>query len=371
MIYGNFDDNLKEPSMRYTGVAEAMLESAQSDLNMFKAMLALDAYEIKLNEAAEGETDKESLKQKMQKAGQAASGAVSRIREAIATGLEKLGDVLYKAYGAIAMKVRQLLTKDIELASKGLKNVKQKNLDGVKLKWLKIKVDPFRLTYNAGITRFDPRKEYESKILSDGFFFETDNGKATTVEVDASSKLADISNFFSKGVYKQAGQFAKQAITIKRDLGKAAAEYRKKAKAAASSDTDAADANAEYTAFKKYRNMRTKEVAAIQSAMTKVIQMYRAALYNVLKKGTKKVKDAEQQTPAANTEQPAADTNQQSTAESAIFDIAVDEACCEVEDVMKGIIIGGDASEFYSVKPRLSAAQEHANLMQAMSAPIF
>ena len=90
MIYGNFDDNLKEPSMRYTGVAEAMLESAQSDLNMFKAMLALDAYEIKLNEAAEGETDKESLKQKMQKAGQAASGAVSRIREAIATGLEKL-----------------------------------------------------------------------------------------------------------------------------------------------------------------------------------------------------------------------------------------------------------------------------------------
>ena len=360
MIYGNFDDNLKEPSMRYTGVAEAMLESAQSDLNMFKAMLALDAYEIKLNEAAEGETDKESLKQKMQKAGQAASGAVSRIRESIAKGLEKLADILYNAYGAIAVKIRQLLAKDMDLAAKGLKNVKPDNIKDLKIVWYKINKDPFKFTnYSAGVSKFafEPDKEFKSQILEPNFFFDTDDkGSPKKEDVFAASKLAEIKNFFDKKTYGQAATFAKHAINVKRELRKTAADYRKKAKSA--SGEGAEKANEDYKAFKEYRNMRTKEVTAIQKAMATAIKMYRAALYKVLL-GNRK-----------NSSKNNENTNIKE--ESVIYDILVQEACYEVDKVMEGVIIGGDASELMGAKTEYkSSIQEHAELMEAMSAPIF
>ena len=353
MIYGNFDDNLKEPSMRYTGVAEAMLESAQSDLNMFKAMLALDAYEIKLNEAAEGETDKESLKQKMQKAGQAASGAVANIKEKIAAGLEKLADFMYQAYGAIAMKVRQLLSKDVELAAKNLKNVKRENLSGVKLKWLKINKDPFNFNYNfeANLEKWDSHK---STILEKDFFFaKNGDGKNVKEEVDAASKLNDINTFFN-GAYKKAALFAKRGAEIKNKLRKKAAEYRRGIKAAGSKE-DAAEASKQYKAFAEFRKTCTKEVAAVQNAMATVLKMYRAALYIVLKKGTKEAKDT-------NTEE--------AKNESAMLAFIVQEACYEVDDVMQGIITGGSISEFVMPAPKTSI-QEHAELMEAMTAPLF
>lgn len=349
MIYGNFNDNLKEPSMTYTGVAEALMESAQSDLNMFKAMLALDAYEIKLNEAAGADNNKESIKDKMKNAGQAASGAVGRIMKAIADGLEKLADFLYNAYGTVAMKVRQLMVKDVELAAKGLKNVKAENLKDVKVKWLKIKHNPF-LETAIGAGGFDPNKKYESEILKEGYFFDGKTIKDAVEDVDATGKLNDIKAFFNNGngAYKKVAQFAKTGATIRNTLRKDAAKYRQATK---TKDASAEEANRIYKAFSEFRKTRTKEVSAIQSAMTNVLKMYRAALYIVLRKGSGKVKAAD---------------------ESAILDFIAQEACYEVDDVMKGIITGGNISEFAEAAlPHKSSMQEHAELMEAMSAPIF
>jgi hypothetical protein len=194
---------------------------------------------------------------------------------------------------------------------------------------------------SIGTAGFDINKKYDSPILKDGYFF---GGKE---DVDATSKLAEIKTFFSN-TYKQVAQFAKHGADIKNQLRKKAAEYHKAAKTA--SDADAEKANKEYKAFTEFRKTRTKEVAAIQKAMTQMLKMYRAALYIVLRKGSGKVKAAD---------------------ESAILDFIVQEACYEVDDIMQGIITGGSISEFVVSAAPKASVQEHAELMEAMAAPLF
>jgi len=350
MIYASFDSNLKPVAEMYSGIGGAMLEACESDMNMLKAMLKLDAIEIKLNEAAEGDNNKESVKDKAQNAARMASGAFKSIMEKVAAGLEWLGEKFNQAVAAAVAQFNKILTSDYESLKKRIKDVKRENLSNITIgEWYE--KSPFTTsdakdTVPAWLETRRYTSEDVQKLKRTVDYFIGEKKK----DVKADSVFATVERFFGGNGDARNGlaKYAKEAVNYKRDLNKKAAGYRKQAKMA--KGTEGAQETLDvYNSYKNYRTICLNWLSVRQQAMRKYYSTMRKALTACLAspKG-----------------------------EASLIEFAIQQAEMDVDNMLECVITGCTVENLmYKGPERVPTFESHnesqAKLMESMSQPLF
>lgn len=335
MIYASFDSNLRPVTETYSGLGGAMLEACASDMAMFKAMLKLDAIEIKLNESAESDT-KEEKQSKMEKAKNMASGAWSGLKERVAKMLEWLGEKINQAAAAVTAQFNKLFTADAGMLKAKLKSVKQDEISGLTIKWQDFGVhNPFKIVYN--FPEFEAGKTYSGESIFKGKF-----DKFLESSKSGPDAFKIVSDFFSKDGHKKISEFASAAVKFKAKLNKTAAGYRK---------NKGADDNAKalYDNCQKYRNTCLASMRDLQNAMKKQYGAYRRALRQLL--AGKAAKD-----------------------EAALLEFYLQDGDIEVENMFECVITGCPVENLMaeSVAPEVKSHEKgHTEIMQSMAEPLF
>ena len=120
-----------------TGVAMALIESAQNDLKMFEHCVQLDAREIRIQNESSGVV-MESQIQSLQEA--AVGGIIDKIKSLFKKLIEKVKSI----FSTLIAKLNTIFMKDKQLAKKYRKVVNMKNLDHMEVKWRNINSSPTR-----------------------------------------------------------------------------------------------------------------------------------------------------------------------------------------------------------------------------------
>ena len=344
MIYASFDSNLRPVTETYSGLGGAMLEACASDMAMFKAMLKLDAIEIKLNESAEGDT-KEEKQSKMEKAKNMASGAWAGIKEKVAKMLEWLGDKISQAAAAVTAQFNKLWTADAEHLRKNLKKVANKEaLAKMQVKYNAFEKDPFEAAagYNPEVFSrntkcSEVKSEFEGQFTKEKF---------TEVTKSGAEAFKMLYTFFSNSEHTKISKFASRAVKFRADCKKAAANIRKEDKLEGDAVTNLNEN------CKKYRDSVIASMRDLQNGMKKQYASYRRVLRQL-------------------------EAGSVSKDEAALLEFYLQDGDMEVENMFECVITGCPVENLIAESTKITGPEikshekAHAELMQSMAEPLF
>lgn len=327
------------------GAALALVESAQNEYAMFKAMLAVDAKEISMNESG---VVTESEVYALQEA--AVSGIWAKIKELFS----KLAGKIKAIFHNFVAKISGLFMSDKAYVKKySAEVVRKTNIGNLEVKWCKIKNSPLqdmdkvtdidaKLTELKGLWREDVEGRQNAVVGSldiggvtdidtfgedmDKYFFEDQetvkiseiNGGIRSIIKyleDANSKISKLKTSTNK---------------VSSSLDKLVREADKRAKEAAKdfvdkkegvAETSVEEANKTFDMAQVYQTVVLKQINCVLAAVKKEYKQYKAAFAKAVTANNDKLK------------------------ESAVFAEAVAEAAAEeVEDVMNGAISADDSN---------------------------
>lgn len=327
MIYGDFSNKGPELTGSVgTNVACAIYESTLSDMAMFNAMMKVDAYDIKLNEAeANGTIDAEKAKESK---AALAKGAAKNIFEKIASAFEWLAGKIVDAFNSFKGKVLTLFKDDAKLIAKYEKPLlaQADKMNDIKIKWYKLGTggfgsilmdDKFRRSFgvfdedeavknysdDASVRRnsYYTAKEYD--------YFNPDKPVDTTIK-DVGG-ISGIINFLKNTGKKDIEEHQKVINSRANEMRKQANEYKKQKNAYGG--TDAEDAAKKYKMYQAYKDCTLKSLQVIQGCLVKVYKQNKAAFTKAVGSLAK--------------------------TESTILDFIVSEAMYAVDDAMESSFI--------------------------------
>ena len=337
-----------------TGVAQALIESAQNDMAMFRAMLEVDQREIMINKQTDGFVNESELLSLQEAAGK---GIWQKIKDLIATLLSKLKSI----WSNFVAKLRGLYAKDATLVKKYRTQVLSKKLDNMQCKYAKLKsgkrIDDLfsgkntpstaSLTevgnlYDADETTMrkkvyaaiyseagtaEDNKEFETKY-HESFFNEPETGKLSESGYDI-SEIIDYLDNYKKNITALQSTFNKEETALKKLVndaeGNIKTESNKKDENGNTpkNNPELTAATNTYNAAQKYQEVYLLYNRCRINAITYLHKMLKAIFMKAVTINDKKLE------------------------ESSIYADAIAEAAAtEVETVIKGAIASEEFSKF-------------------------
>ena len=339
-----------------TGVAQALIESAQNDMAMFRAMLEVDQREIMINKQTDGFVNESELLSLQEAAGK---GIWQKIKDLFATLISKLKSI----WSNFVAKLRGLYAKDATLVKKYKSQVLSKrNLDKMECKYAKLKsgksidslfdgkdipgtqsIDKVKTLYNADADTMrknvyrevysaagdaEDNKEFETKY-HESFFDDAETGKFG----ESGYSMINIINYlesYNKNVSKLQSTFNKEESNLKNLVKDAEKNMSKEASGTKGddgkttvNDTALSDATSTYHAAQKYQEVYLLYNRCRINAITYLHKMLKAIFMK------------------------AVTVNDDKLNESTIYADAIAEAAAtEVETVIKGAIASEEFSKF-------------------------
>lgn len=291
MIYGDFSNKGPELTGSVgTNVACAIYESTLSDMAMFNAMMKVDAYDIKLNEAeANGTVDAEKAKESK---AALAKGAAKNIFDKIASAFEWLAGKIIDAFNSFKGKILTLFKDDTKLIAKYEKPLlaQADKMNDIKIKWYKpsgsgygsvsaLDIDKFRGSFgvfdedeaienysdDASVRRslYYTAKEYD--------YFNTTKPVDTTIKEVGG--ISAIINFLKNTGRKNIEEHQKVINGRATEMRKQANEYKRQKK----DNVDAEKAAKMYKMYQAYKDCTLKSLQVVQSCLVKYYKQHKAA----------------------------------------------------------------------------------------------
>lgn len=302
MIYGVYDNFGPEPdevpvAKNFNGaygLAEAMLESAKSEMAMFEAMLKVDAMEIKLNEqittlkeaeAIGGSTplaieDKQAAKEELQK------GTAAKVIEAIKKAIDWLIGKLKAAATAIYKKFTELIDRDGKMIKKHASALMHNAdvVNKVEIKWAKVNKSVFSsnaimskedFSYSGAVSQYkedaSARKEYYGLVEPKTYI----DDEATDTTIGAAGGIQMMLHYVANGK-KEIANFVKKIDELSKKL-KAEAKSIK-----ADKKTHPEEGAKVYKMFNSYKEVVLKNMRTAQGCMVKEYKQARAAVVKAI-----------------------------------------------------------------------------------------
>lgn len=329
MIYGDFSNKGPELTGSVgTNVACAIYESTLSDMAMFNAMMKVDAYDIKLNEAeANGTIDAEKAKQSKV---ELAKGAAKNIFEKIASAFEWLAGKIVDAFTSFKGKILTFFKDDAKLIAKYEKPLlaQADKMNDVKIKWYKptkayasgsvltLDIDKFRGSFgkfdtDEAIDNYSDDASVRRSLYYTAKEYDYFN---TTKPVDITIKdvggISAIINFLKGTGRKNIEEHQKVINSRATEMRKQANEYKKDKKAGGANAEEAAKI---YKMYQAYKDCTLKSLQVVQSCLVKYYKQHKAAFTKAVGSLAK--------------------------TESTILDFIVSEAMYAVDDAMESSFI--------------------------------
>ena len=356
-MLGTLDIPMAEGYDCSTGVAQALIESAQNDMAMFRAMLEVDQREVMINRQTDGFVNESELVSLQEAAGK---GIWQKIKDLFATLISKLKSI----WNNFVAKLRGLYAKDATLVKKYKSQVlSKKNLGNMQCKYAKLKsgkgiTDLFEgkdaagtETNLANITGLysdnedimrknvygkiyapakdaEDNKEFETKY-HESFFDDAETGKFG----DSGYSMVNIINYlesYDKNVSKLKSTFSKEESALNKlvkDADKNVSDYASGTKDAEGNtqvdETKLTTATNCYAAAQKYQEVYLLYNRCRINAITYLHKMLKSIFMKAVSINDKKLE------------------------ESGIYADAIAEAAAtEVETVIKGAIASEEFSQF-------------------------
>ena len=324
MIYGDFSNKGPELTGSVgTNVACAIYESTLSDMAMFNAMMKVDAYDIKLNEAeANGTVDAEKAKESK---AALAKGAAKNIFDKIASAFEWLAGKIADAFHSFKGKILTLFKDDTKLIAKYEKPLlaQASNLNDIKIKWYKqsnntygsVLMDQRVRRYFGAFTDADALRKYSDSAserrscyptAKESDYFTSEKPEDTTIGTVGG--ISAIIDFLKKTGRKDIEDHQKLINEMTASLRKTAGEYKNRKK-----EYGTEEAAKLYKMYQAYKDSNLKSLQVVQSCLIKVYKQNKAAF-------TKAVGNL-------------------AKTESTILDFIVSEAMYAVDDAMESSFI--------------------------------
>ena len=358
MIYGDFSNKGPELTGSVgTNVACAIYESTLSDMAMFNAMMKVDAYDIKLNEAeANGTVDAEKAKESK---AALAKGAAKNIFDKIAGALEWLAEKISDAYHSFKGKIIALFNNDAKMIAKYEKQLlaQSDKVNGVSIKWYSLTQgehartlmnDKTNKTF-GGFNDNDAVSNYSDNpsdrrnfygVAKESDYFYSDKPTDTTIgKVGGISKIID---YIKIGGKKDIEDHQKLISARAKEMRAQAKTYKNRK----NEYDDAEKAAKVYKMYQAYKDCTLKSLHVVQSCLIKYYKQNKAAFTKAVGSLAK--------------------------TESTILDFIVSEAMYAVDDAMESTFIESmirTVEENASYVPD-SYTQESANL-DFFGQPIF
>lgn len=291
MVYNVYGDNttalseaavtIDESFVPSYGFAEAMVESAQMDFNVFSAMLKADAVAIKINEAAGYELTVSDGKKKMdmdskskEKLRDVAKANVANIIKKIEEGFNWLIEKIISAAAAVKRKMVELIRRDAAFIKKYegvLKKVSSID-DSLKIKCESVKgVTGFK-GVSLKLDKYDPNKTNFKLVPLEWYFVTSGDSSEVSVSSLAHNGSGLIQEF--KIHAKMMSEYDKRIQSNMKQLRMDAKSFGRKIK----TDDEAGKA---YKAFTEYKKMAIKSVNNCQKAYLIYYKLLRSAITKV------------------------------------------------------------------------------------------
>ena len=176
------------------GAALALVESANNDYNMFRALLNIDAHEISISESASGYV----LESELTALHEAAIGGIfNKIKELIKKFIAKVKAIFANFYA----RIKALFAKDKELLKKYSTAVRRKSgINNMKVKWRDSKIDIYgnmdKFIQDGSSAAADQVIKYMKKISDElnGDTLQDDRDTFTNMTVDTSKVVNSLYN---------------------------------------------------------------------------------------------------------------------------------------------------------------------------------
>lgn len=193
-MLGTVDIPMDEAYANSYGAALALVESANNDYNMFRALLNVDAHEISISESASGyvlESELAALHEA------AISGIFNKIKELIKKFIAKVKAIFANFYA----RIRALFAKDKQLLKDYSNKVRRKTgINNMKVKWRDSKIDIYgnmdKFIQDGSSAAADQVIRYMKKVSDElqGTSLQDDRDALTNMNVDTSKVVNDIYN---------------------------------------------------------------------------------------------------------------------------------------------------------------------------------
>jgi len=301
MIYGVYDNFGPEPdevpvAKNFNGaygLAEAMLESAKSEMAMFEAMLKVDAMEIKLNEQittlkeaeAIGGSTPLSIEDKQTAKGELQKGTAAKVIEAIKKAIDWLIGKLKAAATAIYKKFIELIDRDGKMIKKhgtALKN-NADIVNKVEIKWAKVNKSVFsskaimskeKFSYSGAISQYkedaSARKEYYGLVEPKTYI----DDEATDTTIGAAGGIQMMLLYVANG--------KKDIADFVRKIDEDSKKLKDEAKSIKDDKTNPEEGAKVYKMFSAYKEVVLKNMRTAQACMIREYKQARAAVVKAI-----------------------------------------------------------------------------------------
>ena len=193
-MLGTVDIPMDEAYANSYGAALALVESANNDYNMFRALLNIDAHEISISESASGYV----LESELTALHEATIGGIfNKIKELIKKFIAKVKAIFANFYA----RIKALFAKDKELLKKYSTAVRRKSgINNMKVKWRDSKIDIYgnmdKFIQDSSSAAADQVIRYMKKVSDElkGSALQDDRNTLTNMAPDTSKVVADIYN---------------------------------------------------------------------------------------------------------------------------------------------------------------------------------
>lgn len=189
-MLGTVDIPMDEAYANSYGAALALVESANNDYNMFRALLNIDAHEISISESASGYV----LESELAALHEAAIGGIfNKIKELIKKFIAKIKAIFANFYA----RIRALFAKDKQLLKDYATKVRRKTgINNMKVKWRDSKIDIYvnmdKFIQDGSSAAADQVIKYMKKVSDElkGTTLQDDRDALTNMDPDG-SKVVD------------------------------------------------------------------------------------------------------------------------------------------------------------------------------------
>jgi len=193
-MLGTVDIPMDEAYANSYGAALALVESANNEYNMFRALLNVDAHEISISESASGYV----LESELAALHEAAIGGIfNKIKELIKKFIAKVKAIFANFYA----RIKALFAKDKQLLKDYSNKVRRKTgINNMKVKWRDSKIDIYgnmdKFIQDGSSAAADQVIKYMKKVSDEfnGDTLQDDRDALTNMSVDTSKVVNSLYN---------------------------------------------------------------------------------------------------------------------------------------------------------------------------------
>lgn len=290
------------------GAALALVESAETDYNMFRAMLTVDAHELRIqNESTSYVAESQMMT--------LTEASISGIWETIKNIFKKLAEKIKAIMHTFVAKITSLWSKDVDMLKKYENEVKaKKGVDDIEVKWVTYKDYTKLLSLVTWFDKRDVSNWAEDKNEREKVFLKcdpskfkeetnstyTNNGsdaKPSEVKLSTVGGISGVCDYLRayqgnlKGLVKRTDKMSNDAATTANSYKKRAQDVKKITKMDAADEydkTNAENAKKEYDLAIAYQDATMKVINWVLSADKNEYKQNKAAFMKAISFTAKK-----------------------------------------------------------------------------------